>query len=266
MKYTEKTKEGRLFNKMTADGTKIIDAMIAMNHLELKNKVLSELQLISDMAIQDVKNNNKNLDIDDFLSDHKLNERYDWVAVPISNNKKLAEKKDELISFVYPSNWRHTEDDNLISIDTFAGFFKIPINSTNQIHYAIKNGWGNGKSKPTTISKRILDFNGIELQKKIMIYRNAYLYGSCSYEESTSSYFGYKRTAKMSREEVVTKYKNSKPGDLIRSCWKFITNPETLEGVHTPWVDPQVTFTPWREVKYISDIPKYYRDKLQKVA
>lgn len=26
MKYTEKTKKGRLFNKMTADGTKIIDA------------------------------------------------------------------------------------------------------------------------------------------------------------------------------------------------------------------------------------------------
>jgi hypothetical protein len=221
-----------------------------MEHKNLKNKVLNDLQLIIDLAMEDVKNNSG-------TTDHLQN----------FSGKKLAEQKDGLIAKGYGSRW--SGNPTLFSIETDSQKIEFPASYSNSLRYAIKNGWGDGTTKqPVKNRRKELEARGNGLQEMIMTYRLACINGSHSYEYNMGIYFGYTKTKTIFREEVIELYEKSKPDDLIRLCWKFITDTKELEGVHYPWINPVVKFEPYGTFELpqkLDWLPEYYK-KLKRVA
>lgn len=217
-----------------------------MKTKDLKNSVLEELQLISDLAMEDVKN--------DGLELGYIEERLKSCKTP----KKLAEEKDEIIGLLYRHSYWDKTKENMYEIDFDGQTFAFPLNIVNSVQYSIKNNWPEGK-EPThkNWTKRVLDSNANELQKKVMEWREDYNIEIETFE-SVKKYYSWlddssienkvielNNNSLAAKERVKREYKKSKPGDLIRLCWKFITDSRELEGVHFAWVDPKVTFEPY---------------------
>ena len=85
------------------------------------------------------------------------------------------------------------------------------------------------KAKHKTKTRKWNDLNGKDFQICVMEMREdfqgkGYLTGKQSLD---------------SRRGVIKKYKKSLKNDLVRLCWKFITDEKELEGVHYPWLDPK---------------------------
>jgi len=215
-----------------------------MKHLELKNSVLSDLQLITDLAIEDIKNDNvKNGwkdDTDEF----------------IENGEWFDKKRENRIYELIRRNYDLFPAEN-IELEYCRGKYTFPIQQAPILQKEIKSKWGNGKFSVKNKTTHQLNDRSKDLQKQIMNYREAYQNGSYTYNEYQGSYFGYYETKTIFKEQVIQMYERSEPGDIIRLCWKFITSPETLEGVHTTWVDPQVKFEPYGSF----EVPEYMKTK-----
>jgi hypothetical protein len=105
-----------------------------MNHLALKNKVLDDLQLIIDLAMQDVKNSGG-------TADHLLN----------FSGKKLAKQKDDLISDLCENPGYCNIG---FSIETDNQKIEFPASCSAGLQYSIKNGWGDGTTKQPVKNRR----------------------------------------------------------------------------------------------------------------
>lgn len=77
------------------------------------------------------------------------------------------------------------------------------------------------------------DLRAKEMQKEISILREFYHGRSYVTEQQNTD----------AKNSVIRKYKKAGENDLIRLCWKYITNPVDLEGVHIAWeTEPAVKF------------------------
>lgn len=219
-----------------------------MKTKDLKNEVLSELELISEMALTDVKNDNKtDFDIDK------------WLKEVSPNNKKLAEKTDEIITYNL-----HLFHELNFDIKTENGEYCFLLGNTNTLAYSIKNNWPDGKEpKHREKTRKQNDYNGLNLQDYIMELRHDFNRKEIVYNPE-KEYFLPKwkvdeinENSALAKQRVLNTYEKSKPNDLIRLCWKFIRNPAELEGVHYHWINPTVKFEPVGSY----EVPEYMQTK-----
>jgi hypothetical protein len=116
--------------------------------------------------------------------------------------------------------------------------FSFPGTMAHSIAKMVKSKFPNGKiPKNRDKTKRQHDFNCKGFQGYVMELRE--FYNGREYVSDDDNM--------AAKKDVIKKYENSKPCDLIRLCWKFITDPDELEGVHFPWVNPVVKYTAYKQ-------------------
>jgi len=71
------------------------------------------------------------------------------------------------------------------------------------------------------------------------------------------TYWGSEETSIKAKNDLIKQYKKAGASDLIRLCWKYITNPATIEGVNVPYIEePKVVFTPYSEMETVPEFVK----------
>jgi len=116
--------------------------------------------------------------------------------------------------------------------------FSFPGSMIDGITKMVKSKFPEGKtSKHKNKTRKWNDLNGKDFQICVMEMREDF-YGK--------EYLTDKQNLD-SRRGVIQKYKKSVNGDLIRLCWKFITDQCELEGVHFAWVNPVAKYEPIME-------------------
>lgn len=101
----------------------------------------------------------------------------------------------------------------------------------------VKNGFGNGESKqPTKDKASELNCRSKKMQGDIADLR-ADFHGEVYWSDESK---------KQAKKAVLSAYKKAESNDLIRLCWKYITNPKKIEGVNIPYSEePKAIFTPY---------------------
>lgn len=90
---------------------------------------------------------------------------------------------------------------------------------------------GSSPTSTGTVTHR--DLRAKEMQKGISLLRELYHGRSYVTEQQNTD----------AKNSVIRQYKKAGENDLIRLCWKYITNPVDLEGVHIAWEnEPVVKF------------------------
>lgn len=186
-----------------------------MNHKELKQQVLIDLNTILNMSVQEIETK----------SQHTIPE----LCELFTTRHRKADITDVLQyeSNRLPENWEIKHEQLMFSFPGSMAFDMVKM---------VKNGFSDGSEpKHKEKTKREYDYSGKELQQRIMNWRHAYQSkDGYTFIENYSSKTMYK-------EQVIEKYEKSKPNSPIRLCWKYITNPVELEGVHFAWQNPVVT-------------------------
>jgi hypothetical protein len=190
-----------------------------MKTTDLKKQVIEDLQLIIDMAICEAEKTG-----DSFYEYKKRKQP-----------KTAAQLEDVTYDFIYYNNEKKVLNDIFtLKYDQYQIIF--PVSESIFLSRKVKNGFGNGKSEQPTKNKRSeLDANGKMFQAYIADLRHDYHF---------SDYLATEQNERR-KKAVVVAYKKAQPNDLIRLCWKYIIQPEIIEGINIPYSEePKVIFTP----------------------
>jgi len=187
-----------------------------MENLEIKNNVLNELNNILNISVQKIE----------------------------------EETGENLQEFIKRNSYFKSNIDEFLSMNSYLlpDLLDISLNGFKMNFPSLSVAWliTDVKSKfPKDVipknrskSKKQNDYSGLELQRRICIYREAYQNG-ISYD-----YPKYSR-GEITKKTVENLYNKSKPNDLICLCWKYITDPRNLEGIHYHWENPVAKYEPY---------------------
>lgn len=135
-----------------------------------------------------------------------------------------------------------------IVFETENGKFTIPDATLLPfMQYAVKTGFGNGKQKrvATSIGPQHWNYQSKNMQGGVVEARAIWQ----TNETELKNYPQRLDKVKQAKQKLKKQYKNAHPSDPIRRCWKYITNPNTIEGVNIPWKEkPTARFTPYSEI------------------
>jgi len=182
-----------------------------MKAKQTKQTVLAELELITDLAIGDVKNAMPE-DVFGYYMD-EINQ---------AKGIKQAGKKSHLV------NLNHSLSDQMYSIEIENGKIEFPIGYVPLILYGVKKEWPE-KIKTMNGSGKGMNRRGKSMQSKVMELRE-------DWQDIEK------------RNSILNQYKRAGKNDIIRLCWKFITDPRELEGIHFAWVNPVVKYEQYKEM------------------
>jgi len=182
-----------------------------MKAKQTKQTVLAELELITDLAIGDVKNAMPE-DVFGYYMD-EINQ---------AKGIKQAGKKSHLV------NLNHSLSDQMYSIEIENGKIEFPIGGVPSVLYRIKKDWPE-KIKTMNGSGKGMNRRGKSMQSKVMELRE-------DWQDIEK------------RNSILNQYKRAGKNDIIRLCWKFITDPRELEGIHFAWVNPVVKYEQYKEM------------------
>ena len=182
-----------------------------MKAKQTKQTVLAELELITDLAIGDVKNAMPE-DVFGYYMD-EINQ---------AKGIKQAGKKSHLV------NLNHSLSDQMYSIEIENGKIEFPIGGVPSVLYRIKKDWPENVKKENTGGAG-RGANGKMMQAGVMELRQR-----------------WQDVEK--RNSILNQYKRAGKNDLIRLCWKFITDARELEGIHFAWVNPVVKYERYKEM------------------
>jgi hypothetical protein len=194
-----------------------------MEATAIKNKAIGDIQAVLEIAIETAEKNGA----------------FSW---PLSEHiqKKQAKtpdkREDAIQEYLQYSDASELLTEKItLEYDLFQCDFMV--GDSIWLGRRIKNGFGNGKSEqPTKNKPSELNFRSKTFQSKIANLRADY---------QRAAYFPSKE-AESAKKAVLLSYKKAQPNDLIRLCWKWITNPKYIEGIHTAYkVEPKVIFTPY---------------------
>ena len=182
-----------------------------MKAKQTKQTVLAELELITDLAIGDVKNAMPE-DVFGYYMD-EINQ---------AKGIKQAGKKSHLV------NLNHSLSDQMYSIEIENGKIEFPIGGVPSVLYRIKKDWPE-KIKTMNGSGKGMNRRGKSMQSKVMELRE-------DWQDIEK------------RNSILNQYKRAGKNDIIRLCWKFITDARELEGVHFAWINPVVKYERYKEM------------------
>jgi len=194
----------------------------------LKEQINSDLTALIDLTIDQAQSTVGFMGLDEWIT----------LKNPLSTHKKESEiyeycrLKDDNNEFEEPINFKY-------------GLFEFSLSPLQSITLSrkISNAIGSGLSvQPTKNKASELDQNGKKLQGYIAELREDY---------NGEKYWSYKDKER-AKKDVIEAYNDAKPNDLIRLCWKYIIQPQKIEGVNVPYsVEPKAVFTPY-EVKQVA--------------
>lgn len=189
-----------------------------MNHNNCKKQLLSDIdnliKLVTDTNMHDGST----------FEDYLKFENSKTPAQILKSAEEYSSRVDHLIKPGEPKKFEY---------DTFNCVFNIC--SSFFLKRFIKIRWGDGgqKQKPnkiTPLSRCLYDIH----QRTVLKYR----------EEFHGTGIKCKNQKKYIKDKLLKIYKKSAKNDLINLCWKFISNPDFIEGIHIPYTEePKAIFT-----------------------
>lgn len=191
-----------------------------MNATEIKNNAISDLELLVEMAINEAEISYK----------YSFSEFYQSGITHTRRRKKPTEidSKSDFIS--YSDN---SKLDFNLKYDRFE--FNFPLSQSVYLIPAFKNLHECPK-KASDKTGRVPNDNSNRFQSQIAELRRIYQQGNES-------------------DVIINQHKKAGKNDLIRLCWKYITNPVQAEGINLPYSeDPKAIFTHYKEVQ---NLPEY---------
>ena len=198
-----------------------------MNAKQLKTAFISDIDALIKLTAEDVSKGFE-YTLESFIE----------VQEPLTPKKRLeiTEKYLRL----------HELSDENISFEYGAAKYELSPVLSVYLRGIVSAKFPNGsKPEQKEKSKKEQDKNGLDFQQKIKIYRDAYQNGETEYK--IWGYFS-ESWKTMYKEEVIEKYEKAAENDLIRLCWKYITNPAEVEGVNVAWKEePKAIFEPYKE-------------------
>ena len=194
-----------------------------MQAIAIKNKAIGDIQAVLEIAIETAEKNG--------AFSYPLSEHLD------KKQAKTPDKREDAIHeyLQYSDASELLAEKITLKYDLFECNFML--GESIWLGRRIKNGFGNGKSEqPTKNKASVLNVRSKKLQAEISDLRADYHGEKYWSDESKAS----------AKKAVLLAYKKAQPNDLIRLCWKWITNPENIEGVNIPYsVEQKVIFTPY---------------------
>lgn len=194
-----------------------------MQATAIKNKAIGDIQAVLNIAIETAE---KNGAFSWSLSEHIQKKQ-----------AKTPEKREDAIQeyLQYSDASELLSEKITLKYDLFECNFML--GESIWLGRKIKNGFGNGKTEqPTKNKPSILNIRSKKMQSEIADLRADY-HGRAHWSPEANE---------SAKKAVLLAYKKAQPNDLIRLCWKWITNPNNIEGVSIPYsVEPKVIFTPY---------------------
>jgi hypothetical protein len=217
-----------------------------MKAIDLKNKAMDELKELINLAIDETERQGC-----------LFSEYYN-----IKQPKTSDQMENTLYEFLL-YNDKKGNMDNIweLQYDNFK--MSMPLSQVVFMIRRIKNGFGNGKSEQPTKNKQSeLNVRSKKLQQQIEDWRKIYNRKLIDAEMvkdipyyTTKIITEYNDNVIWEKQKVMNVWDNSAKNDIIRLCWKYITNPNEIEGINTPYMEePKATFTPYCEC---IDLPKF---------
>lgn len=193
-----------------------------MNLNEIKQAAIADLELLVEMAIKEAEH-----------------DRYTFESYKEVRSPKNAKELDKITFDFLDMSGKRWKFENAVDEQwsfKYGSFeFSCSILQAIDIKRQLKN-IAECPKKASEKTGRMPNINSNRFQAGIAELRRIYQQGN-------------------ETDEIIKQHKKAGKNDLIRLCWKYITDPVKTEGINLPYSEePKAIFTPYREVK---NIPEY---------
>lgn len=205
-----------------------------MNSNEIKNAAILDLEMLVEMAIKEAEKTPGSFDENMQNRNPKTGDKKDDCTFDF-----IRQSGDWNFDYQMAENWNFKYDSFKFSCSILQAIHLIrPLKRISDCPKVATSKAG----KPNNNNS-----NAFQLQ--ISKYRRIH----------QLSYYGEPETGLKAKNDLIGQYKKSGQSDLIRLCWKYITNPAQIEGINCPYSEePRAIFTPYREVQ---NIPEYIQNQ-----